>query len=84
MDWWEDFDYPLAEPFPLEPGLPLELVGAAPEALLLHHNPRGLLPIALLKVEEPRPGLLQVLGEEWQIWRSRLGGLGGGSSASKP
>ena len=84
MDWWEDFDYPLAEPFPLEPGLPLELVGAAPEALLLHHNPRGLLPIALLKVEEPRPGFLQVLGEEWQIWRSRLGGPGGGSSASKP
>jgi hypothetical protein len=84
MDWWEDFDYPLAEPFPLEPGLPLELVGAAPEALLLHHNPHGLLPIALLKVEEPRPGFLQVLGEEWQIWRSRLGRLGGGSSASKP
>ncbi len=83
MDWWEDFDYPLAEPFPLEPGLPLELVGAAPEALLQHHNPRGLLPIALLKVEEPRPGLLQVLGEEWQIWRSRLGGRRGGASASK-
>jgi len=84
MDWWEDFDYPLAESFPLEPGLPLELVGAAPEALLLHHNPHGLLPIALLKVEEPRPGFLQVLGEEWQIWRSRLGGRRGGSSASKP
>jgi len=84
MDWWEDFDCPLAEPFPLEPGLPLEVVGAAPEALLLHHNPHGLLPIALIKVEEPRPGFLQVLGEEWQIWRSRVGGLRGGSSASKP
>ena len=84
MDWWEDFDYPLAEPFPLEPALPLELVGAAPEALLQHHNPHGLLPIAVLKAEEPHPGFLQVLGEEWQIWRSRLGGLWDGSSASKP
>jgi hypothetical protein len=83
MDWWEDFDYPLAEPFPLEPALPLQLVGAAPEALLQHHNPHSLLPIALLKAEEPHPGFLQVLGEEWQIWRSRLGGLWGGGSANK-
>jgi hypothetical protein len=74
MAWWEDFDYPLAAPFPLEPGMPLEMLGAAPEGLLHGHNPHGLLPIALLKVEEPRPGFLQVLAEEWQIWRGRLGG----------
>lgn len=77
MAWWQDFDYPLAEPFPLEPGLALEMYGAAPEGLLEPHNPSGLLLIALLKIEEPRPGFLQVLAEERQIWRSLLRRLGG-------
>ena len=59
-------------------------LNTAPEALQQHPNYLGLLPIALPKLEEPRPGLLQVLGQEWSIGPSRLGAGGRWLSASKP